>query len=126
MEVLNPILNTWAINASPATNTTATVTKASVAGQRNVMTGFCITFSNLGNAASGTGTVNIRDGASGAGTILWTFDFGLSTTVGTTQVIALGDLRVVGSVATAMTIEFTAAGGAGTSEKVNICGFTIV
>jgi hypothetical protein len=126
MEVLNPILSTWAINSSPATNTVATVSRASQAGQRNVLTGFCATFSNLGNAASGTGTVNIRDGATGAGTLLWTFDFGLSATVGSTQFVALGDLRIVGTVATAMTIEFTAAGGAGTSEKVNICGFSIV
>lgn len=126
MECVNPIVSTWRINNSPAVNTAATISQGAAAGLRHVCTGFVAVLGNGAVAAAGTGTCNLRDGATGAGTLLWSMDFAIPAVAGSLQVISVSGLNIVGSTNTAMTLEFTAGGGANTSEKVNICGYDIV
>ena len=126
MECVNPLVTKFAINNAPAANTAATISQSAAAGLRHVCTGFCATLSNGAVAAAGTATLNLRDGATGAGTLLWTMDFNIPATAGSAQSVAVGGLFIVGSTNTAMTLEFAGAGGANTTEKVNLCGFDLV
>jgi hypothetical protein len=68
--------------------------------------------------------VNIRDGATGAGTVLWTLRIPIVVTTLTSREIFLDNLHIVGSLNTAMTVEFSAAGGANTNEIVNMAGYS--
>lgn len=111
----------WAINSAPAANTTATVSKAAVAGKRHVCKGFSVSINAVAAIAAPI-TVVLRDGASGAGTILWQDK--LMAPAGTTARIDRNDLNIIGSINTAMTIEFSAAPGATNFEVVNMNGYT--
>lgn len=112
----------WTINHTPAANTQATATKAAGAtGVRHV--GKRISFSGAAAAAQAIVAVNVnlRDGATGAGTILWSYS--LSLLAGTSFVFDADGFTHLGTAATAMTLEFSAAGGAGTLETVNLEGY---
>jgi hypothetical protein len=85
----------------------------------NHCTGIIASFS--AGATGGTGTVNLRDGATGAGTVLASFD--MSALLNTSQQFVFGSLDIPGSVNTAMTLEFAAAGAATTLEKVTLIGY---
>lgn len=111
----------WAINHAPAANTTATISRAAVAGQRHVCKGLDVSINAVAAIAAPL-VVNLRDGATGAGTILWTER--LMAPAGTTVRIARDGLNIVGSENTAMTLEFTAAPGATNFENVNLNGYT--
>jgi hypothetical protein len=126
MECINPVVTKWAINNAPAANTVATVSQAAAGGLRHVCTSIYALLTNGVVAAQGNATLNLRDGASGAGTLLWTMDMAIPATAGTTRVIQLSNLNIVGSGGLAMTLEFVAAAGANTFEMVNICGFDMV
>lgn len=111
----------WSVTHTPAVNTVATITRAAGgAGIRHVLRSFTATVIGLAAAAEAVLTVNIRDGASGAGTILKSFP--LYAPPGGQNGLAMSDLNIVGSENTAMTIEFTAAGGANTYESVSMSG----
>jgi hypothetical protein len=114
----------WAINHTPAANTVATISKAAVASQRHVCKSITVTLVGLAAAAEATVLVNLRDGATGAGTILWSTRLLVTGTTGSQTGVALAGLNIVGSVNTAMTLEFAAAGGANTFEAVAISGLT--
>lgn len=112
----------WAVFHEPAANAIATITKAAVASKRHVCKGFTVSISAVG-AIAGALVVNLRDGASGAGTILWTTR--LLAPAGTCVVVSRDNLNIVGSVNTAMTLEFAAAPGATNFENVNMNGITV-
>jgi len=110
----------WAITHAPAAATQATITRAAGgAGTRHVATS--ISFSMVSNAAREFHDIRLRDGASGAGTILWSMRIG--TPIGGETLITIGGLNIVGSDNTAMTLEFDAAGGAGSLEGVSLTGY---
>lgn len=113
----------WAFNHQPAAGTRATVTRgAGGAGVRNVCTGFGFTL-NAVAAITVPVVVNLRDGATGVGTILWTGRY--TAPVGTTVALDLSGLNIVGSPNTAMTFEFAAAPAAGDFQCVNIQGYRV-
>jgi len=113
----------WSANHTPAANTQATVTRAAGgAGVRHVLRSFDATLIGLTGSAETTILVNVRDGATGAGTILRSFR--LLVIPGGLTGLALGDLNLAGSENTAMTIEFAAAAGANTFETVSMSGFS--
>lgn len=114
----------WSINHTPVANTQATISRAAVAGQRHVCRSISATLIGLAASAETTVLVNLRDGASGAGTILYSTRLLVTGTTGSQTGVGLSDLNIVGSVNTAMTLEFAAAGGANTFEAVNLTGFT--
>lgn len=115
----------WSINHTPATGTQATIARAAGgAGVRHVCTSISYALIIPPTVNQPLIQVNLRDGATGAGTILW------SETVGVGAALAnggdvrstLGGLEIVGTANTAMTLEFSAAGAATTSESVALTG----
>lgn len=116
----------WSIYHVPAVNTQATISKAAVTGKFHIAD--CI----LGVLAAGTAAptavnpvLQLRDGATGVGTVLWSATLGLPATAGLlSPPVQLCGLNIAGTPATAMTLEFAAAGGANTFESVLLKGRT--
>jgi hypothetical protein len=115
----------WSINNTPAAATQATASRAAgAAGVRHVCTSISATLAAGATAQSSAAILNLRDGATGAGTILWSKQVILPAN-GLWEV-NIGGLNIVGSAATAMTLEFAAAGAAGTFESVALTGHDVV
>lgn len=115
----------WSVNHTPVANTQATASKAAgAAGVRHVCRSISAMLNALTAAAETTVLLNLRDGATGAGTILWSLRLH-AIPAGTTG-IAISNLNIFGSAATAMTLEFAAAGGANTFESVSMSGYSTV
>jgi hypothetical protein len=88
----------------------ATASKAAgAAGVRHVCTALSFTLSARTAVAAADVTVNLRDGASGAGSILQSWTFALTAATIAPITVSLSGLKIVGSAATAMTLEFAAA-----------------
>ena len=114
--------NNFQITHTPVAATQATISQAAgAAGVRNVCTGISASLCTVGTAQAAAVQLNLRDGATGAGTILWSKTFSCGTT---TQVnVDLAGLNIYGSAATAMTLEFSAAGVAASFESVSLSGY---
>ena len=113
----------WSIHHDPAVNVQATITRAAgAAGVRHICTSSSATFA-AGATAGAAVKVYLRDGATGAGTILWSGV--LTAPVASDSKLLLSGLSVVGSAATAMTLEFAAAGGLTTFENVSLTGYSV-
>ncbi len=115
--------NNWSVAHTPVAATQATATKAAGAtGVRLVCT--YITFSLAVAATAQTILqVSLRDGATGAGTILWSMNV-LKAAGESMTVFSLSGLNIEGSTATAMTIEFSAAGVAASLQSVAMGGYS--
>lgn len=111
----------WSVQNTPAAATQATIGKAAVLNYRHVCTGFTASIA-AGATASGIVTAVLRDGATGAGTILWSGK--MAVPIGGCAVISRNNLNVVGTKGTAMTMEFVGAGAAATEETVSMQGYT--
>jgi hypothetical protein len=111
----------WSVQHTPAAATQATISKAAVTNFRHVCTGFTASIAAVGTA-SGIVTAVLRDGATGAGTILWTGK--MNVPIGGCAALSKDGLNVVGTKGTAMTLEFTGAGAAATEETVSMQGYT--
>lgn len=110
----------WAIQHTPAAATQATITRAAGgAGVRHVCRS--VTCSILATAAQGQIILNLRDGATGAGTILWSSQFSLGAA--SSDRITLSGLNIVGSGNTAMTLEVAAAPAATNFASVALTGY---
>lgn len=116
----------WTITNDPAVNTAATVSRAAGTGGA-IHVADCATATFVANTtapAAAVVTVVIRDGATGAGTIVWSADMALTATAGVAATpVQLCGLNINGTANTAMTVEFTAAGGANTFETVGLTGY---
>lgn len=111
----------WTITHAPAVDTQATATKAAgAAGVRHVLTSLHARLNAVAAQATPVG-VTIRDG-SGSGTILWQSK--VTAVIGTDAEVHLENVRIVGSEATAMTVQFEAAGATGNFETVSATGFS--
>ncbi len=116
-------LSTWSATNTPLANTQATASRAAgAAGVRHVATSITACFS--GTAVAAPVQVNLRDGATGAGTILRSWLLGIDA-VNVSRCVDLSSLAMIGTAATAMTIEFAAAGGASTNETVTLTGYSV-
>jgi hypothetical protein len=115
----------WTSTATAAVNVVATTTKAAGgSGVRHVCTGIMASFkANTTAPAAALVTLVLRDGASVTGTILWQETMTLQAVAGDKDAINLTGLNIPGSAATAMTLEFTGAGGANTFENANLVGY---
>lgn len=119
----------WAVPHVPAVNTAATISKAAGAeGVQHVCTGIVVTFASDANlAAVAKVSWALRDGATGAGTVLLSGVMSLPNVAGTmAPPVILEGLWIPGTAATAMTLEFSGAGGAGTFEAVSLIGVDVV
>lgn len=117
----------WSIVHAPAANTQATIGKAAgSASQRHVCTGFSWSLSSgAGAPTPELITITVRDGATGAGTIIWTETVSLPATAGSSARGSIAGLWLVGTAATAMTIETDSAPGANVVANVSLSGVTI-
>jgi hypothetical protein len=117
----------WAVTHSPAANTQATISKAAGgAGVRHVCTSLAARIVGGTTAPAAVSvTLNLRDGATGAGTVLASWTFVLAGAIAAKDEVILCDLNIVGTANTAMTLEFSAAGGANTLESVNLVGYSL-
>lgn len=116
----------WSVNHVPAAATVATITRAAgAAGVRHVCTSIDAVLVIPATANQPAIQLNLRDGAAGAGTILWSRRFGIGAAAGADaqQEVSLSGLNIVGSAATAMTLEFSAAGVATTLQSVAMTGY---
>lgn len=113
----------FAINNTPVAATQATITQAAgAAGVKNVCTSIHGSLCTVGTAQAAVRQLNLRDGTTGAGTILWSKSFSFGTT--TMVSVDISGLYIQGSAATAMTLEFDAAGVAGSFMSVSLVGCT--
>lgn len=113
----------WAVNHEPAANTQATIVKAAAgAGIKHVCTGFSATIAAGATAPSAVQvSVRLLDGAA----VIWAGVFGLTATAGDRSGVARSGLWIVGTAATSMTLQFSAAGGANTYEAVTLEGVDV-
>jgi len=118
------LANYWDAQDVPAANTQATVTKAAAGiGISNVCTGFTVTLASTGSAPSAVQlTVALIDGATATTTYLWRSVIALPAVAGAIVSFTRSGLWHVGTANTAMTLEFSAAGGANTIESVSMEG----
>lgn len=115
----------WSLPHTPAVGVRATITRAAGgAGVRHVCRSISATLSvALADVAVAGVLVNLRDGATGAGTILWSGRLAVVAAGGLVTVEKEG-LNIAGSLNTAMTLEFAAAPGAASFETVTLGGIT--
>ena len=111
----------WAVNSTPAAATAASATKAAAgAAIRHICTGISVTLAAGATAQAAAAIVALRDGATGAGAILWSKQVILA--VNGVWDVNLSGLSIVGTANTAMTLEFTAAPVAGAFASVSLTG----
>lgn len=115
----------WAVLSNPAAGVQASATIAAEASVRHAVD--CVAFSGASVVAPvlTAMTIDVRDGASGAGTIIWTYQLAVSNATGQNILpfTACG-LNLVGTTNTAMTLEFSI-GLANLVEAVSISGFNV-
>lgn len=115
----------WSINNTPAAATQATASKAAgAAGVQHVARRATVAIAAAGTAQPAL-NFNLRDGATGAGTILWSVSLAciINTSVLWSEDFSLAPL--VGTAATAMTLESSAAGAAATLANITLIGYDI-
>lgn len=112
----------WAVTHLPATATKATISKGANASGRHVCTGYISSMAVAGTTCTTVLTWSIRDGATGAGTVLWSGAMQQFVT-GQDHNNSQNGLALIGTANTAMTIEFSAAGTTATQQTVSMQGF---
>ena len=119
--------NVWTQIHVPAANVVATKSQAAGGiGVRNVCTALTVVIAATATAPTAVNvTVNLIDGATGGTTYLWRTTLSLPATAGETRGIQKSNCWLPGTANTAMTLEFSAAGGANTVESVSMEGITI-
>lgn len=118
LQVLTP--GEWTVNVAPAAGAVASVTKAAVGAGRNVLRSLLVCVVGDGTAATVMNEFVVRDGATGVGTIIYRGT--LRGAANTADIIAMAGLNIVGSVNTAMTLEFLAAPDAGHVQRISASG----
>lgn len=118
----------WTVVSQPAANSQATASIAAEAAVRHVVD--CVSFSADAAAAvtAAAGTFVVRDGATGAGTVIWSYAVAHLVAAGAgIQTIAphsICGLNLVGTTNTAMTAEFNA-GVTGEVQGASISGYNV-
>lgn len=115
----------WTANHAPAAAAQATIAKASGgAGIKNVCTSITVSLASAAVPTVGAVTFNLRDGATGAGTILWTTRLSLPAVSGQSVALSL-PCWIEGTAATIMTLESSAAPAANVQATVAMTGTTV-
>lgn len=114
----------WVVTHFPATGNQATASKsAGAAGVRHVARSITACLAGAANATLGNAnTLQLRDGASGAGTVVWSSL--IMNAANTSNCVFFPDINIIGSAATAMTIEFAAANAASSQATVTLTGYS--
>jgi len=115
-------VSTWSVTNTPATATQATVSRASGGGSvRHVATSVTVCVSAAGTAQTPL-LFHLRDGGTGAGTIIRSWAF--SAPINTSACEDISGLNMTGSAATAMTIESAAAPVTAAQATVTLTGYS--
>lgn len=115
-------LATWSVVNTQAGAVQATASKAAGGGTvRHVATDLTVCFGDTAVAAPRL--AHLRDGATGAGTILRSFILGVPV-ANDTKCENVNGINITGSANTAMTIEFAAAGSATATATVSLSGYS--
>ncbi len=123
MPPVSPNISTWQVSHAPAANTTATATKAAVAGHQHVVSGFTV---SLCAQAAAPAAVQLTVSLVSGSTTLWgPMPISLPGVAGAMALISVSNKRFVGQQNEAMTLAFSAGGGANTIEGVAMDGFSI-
>lgn len=109
----------WSLQHQPAAATQATISQAADANGRHVVTSITVCLSAV--AAQTSLLFNLRDGATGAGTILWSARLAGPAGSGQCQT---ANVTIVGTKNTAMTLESSAAPAATNFATVTLNGYT--
>jgi hypothetical protein len=115
----------WSQLSAPAAGSQGTTSKAAgAAGVRHVAD--CVSYSAGAIAAPAATalTINVRDGASGGGTVIWSKTVTIPATAAPHYDQNFCGLNLIGTAATAMTLEFSAA-LASESESVTLTGYDV-
>ena len=115
-------LSTWSVTHTPAVATQATATKAAGGGTvRHVATSvtWCVA---AGATPQAVLLINLRDGATGAGTIIRSW--AVSTIASDSKCDSVSGLNMTGTANTAMTIETAAATSATVQGTVTLTGYS--
>jgi hypothetical protein len=115
----------WSVFSNPAASSQATASIAAEASVRHVVD--CIAFSAASTTAPALTAlaVNVRDGATGAGTVIWTYQTAISAVTGQNVApFSVCGLNLVGTTNTAMTLEFQAL-LTNLIESVSISGYNV-
>ena len=115
----------WSVVSNPAAGSQASASIANEGSVRHVAD--CLAFSAGSTSAPSLTalTVNLRDGATGAGTILWTHEVVVTAATGQNIApFATCGLNLVGTTNTAMTLEFSAS-LANLVEAASLSGFNV-
>lgn len=112
----------WSVNHTPLVSARATISKAAGSGSRvHVATGCS---GSITTTTTQTGiTLSLRDGASDAGTVLWSQTIACAT--GTPCVLASGLINAIGTAATAMTCEWSGVPVATNYAVATLSGYTV-
>lgn len=111
----------WSIISVSGAGGQATVARAASSGTTHFVQCFAGSMAATAATACAPTTLVIRDGACGAGTILFELDLGAPNSAGATSSFGLCDLNIQGSPGQAMCAEFVA-GAASCIESVNLVG----
>src|SRR5882672_3626088 len=107
---LNRYLPDWSATSNPGVGAQASASQpASTAPALKESRHVCTSVSATFVAAAATpaqATVNLRDGATGAGTILGSWVLAFPGAIGNCAILSLDSLEIIGSPNTAMTLEF--------------------
>lgn len=114
----------WSLFVTPAVGIRASRSRGAEPAGKHVCTSLSITFAVAAADVATGGIVQLRDGATGAGTVLWERRLIVMDAAGGTLLVDLSDLAIVGSLNTAMTLEFSAAPGAASFQSVAFTGYT--
>lgn len=115
-----PRVQEWSVNAQATAGTPSASKAAGAAGVKHVCTAISAVVAAAATAQPAV-IVNLRDGATGAGTVMSAWP--LAAIVNAMGVINLTGLNLVGTAATAMTLEFAGATAAGVVGSVNLVGY---
>ena len=114
-------LSTWRVIDTDVGATQSTASKAAGGGTvRHVATS--VTICRGDTAAAAPALVHLRNGATGAGTIIRSWVIGVAA--GLTQCENISGLNETGTANTAMTLEFAAAGAATSTSTVTLSGYS--
>ena len=115
----------WSAVHTPAAGTKASASRAAgAAGVRHICRGFIITFGAIAAPVATLLQWNLRDGASGLGTILASGQVAVPALATFSDNIPIGPIDIPGSLATAMTLEFSAA-LANLAQGVTLFGYDV-
>ena len=120
LAVPQTVTQQWAVYQTPAAATQATISKAALAARRHVATSITVCLNAVAAQAAPV-VFNLRDGATGAGTVKWSAS--LIAPAGYAQCVTL-PVSIPGSTNTAMTLESAAAPAASNFATVSLNGYT--